>query len=68
MMNRDVALVLEQIKSCLRDGGARFLYALNTNTVLLNINFSLSGSSPKYRSFVSVVKEESYIINFAAHL
>ena len=37
VMNRDVARVLEQIKSCLRYGSARFLYALNTNTVLLNI-------------------------------
>ena len=58
VMNRDVARVLEQIKSCLRYGGERFLYALNTNTALLNINFYLSGSSPKYRSFVSVVKKE----------
>ena len=66
VMNRDVARVLEQIKSCLRYGGARSLYALNTNTALLNISLSLSGSSPKYRSFVSVVKEESNIINFAA--
>ena len=68
VMNRDVARVLEQIKSCLRYGGARFLYALNTNTALLNISFSLSGSSPKYRSFVTVVKEESDVINFAARL
>ena len=67
-MNRDVARVLEQIKSCLRYGGARFLYALNTNTALLNISISLCGSSPKYRSFVLVVKEESDIINFAALL
>ena len=66
VMNRDVARVLEQIKSRLRYGGARFLYALNTDTASLNISFSLSGSSPKYRSFVSVVKEESNIINFAA--
>ena len=57
-----------EIKSCLRYGGARFLYALNTNTALLNISFSLSGSSPKYRSFVSVVKEESDIISFAVLL
>ena len=56
--NRDVARVSEQVKSSLRYGGARFLYALNTNTALLIISFSLSGSSPKYRSFVSVVKEE----------
>ena len=68
VMNRDVARVLEQIKSCLRYGGARFLYALNTNTALLNISFSLCGSSPKYRSFVLGVKEESDIINFAALL
>ena len=68
VMNRDMARVLEQIKSCLRYGGARFLYALNTNTALLNISFSLSGSSPKNRSFVSVVKEESDIISFAALL
>ena len=60
-MNRDVARVLEQIKSCLRHGGARVLYALNTSIALLNISFSLSGSSPKYHSFVSVVKEESDI-------
>ena len=68
VMNRYVARVLEQIKSCLRYGGARFLYALNTNSALLNISFSLSGSSPKYRSFVSVFKEESNIINFAGLL
>ena len=68
VMNLDVARVLEQIKSCLRYGGARFLYALNTNTALLNVSFSLSGSSPRYRSFVSVDKEESDIINFAALL
>ena len=61
-MNRDVARVLEQIKSCFRYGGARFVYALNTNTALFNVSFSLSGSSPQYRSFVSVVKEESDII------
>ena len=36
-MNGDVARVLEQIKSCLRYEGARFVYALNTNTALLNI-------------------------------
>ena len=60
-----MARVLELIKSFLRYGGARFLYALNTNTALLNMSFSLSGSSPKYRSFVSVVKEESDI-SFAA--
>ena len=63
VMNQDVARVSEQIR-----GGASFLYALNTNTALLNISFSLSGSSPKYRSFVSVVKEESDIINFEALL
>ena len=62
----DVARMLEQIKSCLRYGGARYLYALNTNTALLNISFSLSGSSPKYLSFVSVDKEESDIINFCS--
>ena len=49
-------------------GGARFLYALNTNSALLNISFSLSGSIPKYRNFVSVDKEELDIINFAALL
>ena len=64
----DVARMLEQIKSCLRYGGARFLYALNTNTALLNISFSLGGNIPKYRIFVSVNKEESDIINFAALL
>ena len=64
-MNRDVARVLEQMKTCLRYGGERFLYALNTVTALLNISFSLSGSNPKYRSFVSVVKEESDISSAA---
>ena len=59
-MNLDVARVLKQIIT--------FVYVLNTNTALLNISFSLSGSSPKYRSFVSVVKEESVNINFAALL
>ena len=63
----NVARILEQIKSCLRYGSARFLYALNTSTALLNISFSLSGSIPNYRSFVSVDKEESDI-NFAAPL
>ena len=67
-MNRDMARVLQQIKSCLRYRGARFLCALNTNTALLNVSFSLSGSSPKYRSFVSVVKEESDIITFSSLL
>ena len=67
-MNRDVARELEEIKSCLRYGGTRVVYDLNANAVLLNISFSLSGSSPKYRSFVSVLKEESDIINFAAPL
>ena len=38
------------------------LYALNINTALLNISFSLSGSIPKYRSFVSVDKKELEII------
>ena len=64
----DVARMLEQIKSCLRYGGTRFLYAFNTNTALLNIRFYLSGSILKYRSFVSVDKEESDIINSAALL
>ena len=68
VMYLDVAQMLEQIKSCLRYGGARFFYALNTNTALLNISFCLSGSIPKYLSFVSVDKEESDIINFAALL
>ena len=63
-----VARMFEKIKSCLRYGGARFLYALNTNTALLNIRFSLSGSSAKHRSFVSVLKEEPDIINFAVFL
>ena len=66
-MNQHVARELEQIKSCLRYIGARVLYALNANAVFLNISFSLSGSSPKYRSFVSVLKEPD-IINFAALL
>ena len=68
VMNLGVARMLEQIKSCLRYGGVRCLYALNTNTALLNISFSLSGRTPKYRSFVSLDKEESDIINFAALL
>ena len=42
VINLDVARVLEKIKSFLRYTGARFLYALNTNTSLLNISFSLS--------------------------
>ena len=67
VMYLDVARMLEQIKSCLRYRGARFLYVLNTNIALLTISFSLSGSIPKYRSFVSVDKEES-VINFAALL
>ena len=67
-MSLDVALMMEQIKSSLRYKGARFLYVLNTNTALLNISFSLSGSSPKYRSYVSVDKEEANIINSAALL
>ena len=67
-MYLDVARMLEKIKSCLRYGGARFLNALNSNTALLNISFSLSESIPKYRSFVLVDKEESDIINFAALL
>ena len=45
----------------------KILCVLQTDTALLNISFSLSGSSPKYRCFVSVVKEESDI-NFAALL
>ena len=49
-----VVRMLEQIRSCLRYGGVRFLYALNTNTALLNISFSLSGSIPKYRSFIYI--------------
>ena len=46
----------------------KIFVCLNTNTVLLNKSFSLSGSIPKYRRFVSVDKEESDIINFAALL
>ena len=68
VMYLDVARMLEQIKSCLRYGGARFLYALNSNTSLLNISFYLNGSIPEYRSFVSVDKEEPDIISFAALL
>ena len=67
VMYLDVARMLEQIKSCLRNGGAIFLYVLNTNPALLNISFSLSRSIPKYHSFVSVDKEESDM-NFAALL
>ena len=67
VMNRDVARVLEQIKCCLRYTGTIFLYALNTNTALLNISSSLSGSCPKYHIFALVVKEDSDI-NFAALL
>ena len=72
-MNRDVARVdcppirqsgyRKHIKSCLRYGGARFVYVLNTNTALLNISFRSGGSSPKYRSFVSVVKEKLSLSN-----
>ena len=40
VMNLDVARVLEQRQNCLRYGGARFKYALNTNTALLNVSFS----------------------------
>ena len=40
-MNRDVARVLEQIKSCLRYGGGRFLYALNTERESENERFFL---------------------------
>ena len=47
VMYLDVARMLEQIKCCLRYGGARFVYVLNTNTALLNICFSLSGCSLK---------------------
>ena len=61
VMNRDVARVLEQIKNCLRYGGARFLHALNTNTALLKISFSLTGSSPKYCSFVSRLLKKNQI-------
>ena len=68
IMNLNVTGVLELIKSCLRYGSARVLFALNTDTALLSISFSLSGSSSKYRSFVSVVKEESDINNSAALL
>ena len=53
-------------KKLFKIGGARFLYGLNTKATLLNISFSLRGSIPKYRSFVSVDKEELDIINFAA--
>ena len=67
-MNQHVAREVEQIKSSLRYGGARVLYALNANAVLLNIRFSLCGSSPKHRSFVSVLKEESDLIKFPALL
>ena len=63
-----MARELEQIKSCLRYGGARVLYALNANAVLLNIRFSLSGSRPKHHSFVSVLKEEPDVINCATLL
>ena len=68
VMYLDVARMLEHMKSCLRYGGPGFLYALNTNKALLNISFCLSGSISKYRSFVSVDKEESDIINFAVLL
>ena len=64
-MYLDVARMLEQHKKLFKVRRCKILYALNTNTALLNISFSLSGSIPKYRSFVSVDKEESDI-NFAA--
>ena len=55
-MNRDAAQVLEQIKNKIKKiGAARFLYALNT--ALLNTIFSLSGTSPKYRSFDRLTKK-----------
>ena len=68
IMNRHVTRVLELIKSCLKYGGARFLYALNIDIALMSISFSLSGSSSKYRSSVSVVRAESDINNSAALL
>ena len=39
IMNRDVAQLLGQLISCLGYGGARCVYALNTNTALWNISF-----------------------------
>ena len=38
VMNFDVVRMLGQIEICVRYGGSRFLYALYTNTALLNIN------------------------------
>ena len=67
-MNQHVAREVEQIKSSLRYGGARVLYALNADAILLNISLTLSGSSPKHRSLVSVLKEEPDIINFPSLL
>ena len=59
-MNQHVAREVEQIKSSLRYGGARVLYALNADAILLNIRL--------HRSFVSVLKEEPDIINFPSLL
>ena len=50
VMYLDVARKLEQIKSCVRYGGARFLYALNTNTALLNIRERENGQTVKQRN------------------
>ena len=58
-MYLDVARMLEQIKSCLRYGGARLLYALNTNAAL---SFSLSGSIPKYVALYRLVKKNQISI------
>ena len=65
---RDGARLLWQIKRSLRYWGARFRNALKTSTVLFNISFSRSGSSPKRCSISSVVTDKSDIINFAALL
>ena len=70
VMNRDVARVLELMKSCLWYGGARFLQALSTDTTLLNISFFFVVVVVVvvfvFCFFVSVVKEDSDIISFAA--
>ena len=73
VMNRDVVPVLEQIKTCLRYGGAIFLYALNTKTAFSvehKLFFEWNWSSPKYRAVAlyGLLKKNRHVINFAALL
>ena len=57
VMNRGVARELQQIKTCLRYGDARFLHALNTNTTSLKISFSWSGSNPNTVALYQYLKK-----------